>query len=125
MIVGASGSGKSSLALQLMAFGAHLVSDDLTRLSLRDGHLLMQSPVSDPRRLGIEARGLGLLAADPVPEAALTAIVDMDQTEPERLPEPRSIMVGPQSVSLIRRVENPAFAAMLWQFQKAGWLADT
>ena len=54
LILGGSGAGKSGLALQLMAYGAALVSDDRTILSNRDGALQAAAP--DTIRGRIEAR---------------------------------------------------------------------
>ena len=44
LITGPSGSGKSSLALALMAHGARLVADDRVTLSLREGTLWATCP---------------------------------------------------------------------------------
>ena len=64
LIIGPSGSGKSALALQLMAFGASLVADDQTELTVQGGTLIARCP---PTMSGlIEARGLGILRAQVV-----------------------------------------------------------
>ena len=46
LLRGASGCGKSALALQLMALGATLVADDRVILRLRDGALAASCPAS-------------------------------------------------------------------------------
>lgn len=122
LIVGPSGAGKSSLALQLMALGAGLVSDDLTRLSHdRSGGLQVSSPAPPGAPFAIEARGVGLLAARPAGPAVLCALVDLAEPETERLPDPRSTRVAGCPVPTIRRVEAPAFPAMVFQLLRAGF----
>ena len=59
LIRGASGRGKSGLALQLLAMGAVLVSDDRTRLWRAGDALMADAP--DTIRGRIEARGVGIL----------------------------------------------------------------
>ena len=44
VILGASGSGKSALALELMALGAGLVADDRTLVEVQDGALVASCP---------------------------------------------------------------------------------
>lgn len=91
LILGPSGSGKSSLALRLMAHGARLVADDRCLVQPRDGRLIASSP---PALSGlIEARGLGILRADPLAEAPLVLAVDLGQSETERLPPRRHLAV--------------------------------
>ncbi|WP_138934627.1 HPr kinase/phosphorylase [Roseovarius arcticus] len=84
LIRGASGSGKSSLGLQLMALGGVLIADDRTRASLDGGDVFLDAP--DTIRGQIEARGVGILnspTAGPTPAAL---IVDMDGPVADRLP---------------------------------------
>jgi HPr kinase/phosphorylase len=85
LIIGPSGSGKSSLALQLLALGATLVADDRTQV-IRDGDQIIASV--PPTISGqIEARGVGIIdvvAAEPTP---LALVVDLGQHEPKRLPD--------------------------------------
>jgi HPr kinase/phosphorylase len=84
---GPSGSGKSDLALRLIADGADLVADDRTELTARDGALIATSP---PKIAGLlEVRGVGVLSLphrDGVP-VALLADLDANQPPP-RLPTP-------------------------------------
>ena len=121
LITGASGSGKSSLALQLIALGATLVSDDRVVLRQRhEGGVFMAAP--DTIRGQIEARGIGVLNTPSAP-AMLTTIVDLDQAETKRLPELRSHMIGSAAFPVIRRVENPAFASMLLVYLKGDRLS--
>jgi HPr kinase/phosphorylase len=84
---GPSGSGKSDLALRLIADGADLVADDRTELTARDGALIATSP---PKIAGLlEVRGVGVLSLphrDGVP-VALLADLDVNQPPP-RLPTP-------------------------------------
>lgn len=84
LIIGSSGAGKSSLALRLMALGAMLVSDDRTVLTLREGALIASAPA--PISGQIEARGVGILAADMCKQAPVKLVIDLDQSETERLP---------------------------------------
>ena len=92
---GASGSGKSDLALrclavpmsQLVSAPARLVADDRVFVT-RDGLSLM---VSAPTALlgRLEVRGLGILQVDPVQVAKATLIVDLvDKASIERFPDP-------------------------------------
>lgn len=87
LITGASGAGKSTLAIEMIAMGAELVADDRVDVRCANGGLLISAP---PAIAGmIEARGAGLLRLSARPEAPLALIVDLDRSEPERLPEPR------------------------------------
>lgn len=118
LIVGRSGSGKSSLALSLMAFGAQLISDDRTCLKRDNGAVLASAP---PTIQGlIEARGVGLLRAEPAPVAPVVGVVDLDRSESERLPPYRETDLLGQSVTLFLNVDAPHFAPALIQFLKAG-----
>lgn len=118
LILGPSGSGKSSLALQLMAHGCDLVSDDRTEIVLRDGMLDATAP--EALRGRIEARGVGLLVAVPAPAARLVLAVDLAHLESERLPHPRHYPVLGIDLPLLHRVESAHFPAAILQYLKAG-----
>lgn len=85
MILGPSGAGKSALALELMAYGAGLVADDQTVVTHRQGALWADAPAAIKGR--IEARGVGILAADAVGPVRLALVVDLGAPVPPRLPE--------------------------------------
>ena len=91
LIGGQSGAGKSSLALQMLALGADLISDDITQVTpMRPAPLL--SPA--PRIAGhIEARGLGLLALPFVEDVPLHFAIWLlpPETRGERLPSAQEI----------------------------------
>lgn len=86
LILGASGAGKSGLALRLMALGATLVADDRVMLSRRDGGLWAEAPA--PLRGMIEARGVGILRAPVCAAARLFIAVDLDRAPSARMPQP-------------------------------------
>ncbi|WP_255418657.1 HPr kinase/phosphorylase [Paracoccus sp. JM45] len=87
VILGPSGSGKSSVALQLMAVGALLVADDRTDLRLSAGRLIAQAP--HPLLGKIEARGVGILQATPSAPVPVTQACDLGHMEEDRLPQLR------------------------------------
>lgn len=118
VILGPSGSGKSALALQLMAWGAALVADDTTRLSLRGG--VVYASAAPATRGVIEARGVGLLRAATVVGAAVTLAVDLARVETERLPPRHTVAFLGQEIPLILGSNAPHFAAAVWQCLKAG-----
>lgn len=121
LILGASGSGKSSLALDLIARGAALISDDLVRITTgADGWPML---THTGRMTGvIEARGIGLLVVPQVPQAPLALAIDMDHVETERLPTSHDIVMLGTRIPCLRRVDSPAFAASLWLLVKGGRL---
>lgn len=84
LILGPAGSGKSSLALELMAVGAGLVSDDRTDLRREGDQIIASAPETLAGR--IEARGVGILYATASEPVALHLVVDLGQTETQRLP---------------------------------------
>ncbi|MGI3186392.1 HPr kinase/phosphorylase [Nioella aestuarii] len=113
LALGPSGSGKTRLALELMALGAALVSDDGAYLT-DEGRV--ERPTDAPRL--IEARGLGLLHADPLDSAPLSLIVDLGRAEPDRLP-PRRVATAPGGlVPLILGKDHPFLAAAICQYLK-------
>lgn len=111
MILGPSGSGKSSLALQLIALGARLVADDRTVVT-GDGDAVLLTCPPTIRGL-IEARGIGLLRVDPVRRAFLHLAVDLGETEEDRLPPRREIVILGRKVRLVRGPVTPHFPASL------------
>ncbi len=84
LIRGASGSGKSALALELMAYGAALVADDQVLLRPESGQVIARAP--EPLVGRIEARGIGIIRTDRVESVALDLIADFDLQSPSRLP---------------------------------------
>ena len=116
LITGASGSGKSSLALEMMALGADLVADDRVGVQRHpEGGLILSAP--EAIRGLIEARGLGLLRA-PVVMARATAAIDLDQQETARLPKRREIVIAGEVLPRMAGVESRAFASMLVLYLK-------
>ncbi len=118
LITGDAGSGKSGLALQLMALGSLLVADDRVELKMSGNKATAQSP--ENIRGVIEARGLGLLRADTVGSVALAYVVDLNRTETARLPDPVDVKLLRQTVPLLHAADIPHFAASLIQLLKAG-----
>ena len=85
LILGASGSGKSALALALTGRGAGLVADDRVAIVRRGGALVACAP---PATAGlVEARGIGILSLPAAPEAVLTLAVDLDRAPSARMPQ--------------------------------------
>ncbi len=111
LILGASGAGKSSLALLMMAMGADLVADDQTRIVARGGRLIATAP-TEIKGL-IEARFLGLLNAPAVTEAEVALVVDLDRTETDRLPPARQITLAGVACALAYSSPAPHLAASL------------
>lgn len=118
LIVGRSGSGKSALALQLMALGAELVADDVTELRRLPEALSASAP---PALIGlVEARGMGLLAAEHARSALVALVVDLDEAEGRRHPPARTTTIGGVELPLIRKVEGAHFPAAVLQRLKGG-----
>lgn len=84
LILGPSGSGKSTLALELMAAGAGLIADDRCNLARAGDRVTVSCPPALSGR--IEARGIGLLAAEAHPPAPVVLVVDLGRSEDARLP---------------------------------------
>ena len=87
LIVGRSGSGKSSLAINLLALGSKLVADDQCELVKKNNRFYIFKPASLPS--SIEIRGVGLVSVPMAVETSLDWVVDMDEAETERMPDLR------------------------------------
>ena len=115
---GRSGSGKSTLCLEIMALGGDLVCDDGVVLTKRDEQVIVACPQALKGR--IEARGVGIIAAQAAGAARLALVVDLDKTATKRLPERQFCHVMGISLPLIHKVEGPHFAAVIVQLLKGG-----
>ncbi len=118
LILGRSGSGKSALALQLMALGAKLVADDRTVVSQQAETLMASSPKNIQGL--IEARGVGILKADAAGPTPVALAVDLETVETARLPETRETEILGQSVPLLGAVSSPHFPAAVLQMLACG-----
>lgn len=85
LILGASGSGKSALALELMAFGCDLVADDRVKLEAVNGTLRASAP--EKLKNKIEARGFGILSAESKDETYCSIAVDVSAGYLGRFPD--------------------------------------
>jgi hypothetical protein len=87
LLIGKPGSGKSDVALRLIALGAKLVADDQTALYVKEGRLFAQAPSSLHGLL--EIRGVGVVRIDAAPPSPILLVVRLDWEGPiDRMPEP-------------------------------------
>ena len=118
-ILGAPGSGKSSLALSLIALGGRLISDDGLWLHTATTPALLRRPAAATDL--IEARGIGLLHAGPTCDSAPFALaVDLDRAEGRRLPPRRYVAVGDGLLPLILGAGNNSLAPALSLMMRHG-----
>jgi len=86
LIRGASGSGKSDLALRLIDQGAELVSDDYCEVTVESGRVMAAAPATISGKL--EVRGFGIVRLAHIEKVAVGLIVDLSEPDSiERLPE--------------------------------------
>lgn len=90
LLLGASGSGKSDLALRLIDGGFRLVADDQVLIAADKGGLVARAP--QPIAGLLEVRGVGLVRIEPLAAARLCLAVRLDDADIPRLPRPRTKM---------------------------------
>lgn len=84
LLMGKSGSGKSDLALRLLARGASLVADDQVILSVHESGRAVVANVDASIRGLLEIRGIGLVrypVATDIPVALVIELVTRDKME--------------------------------------------
>ena len=118
LILGPTGSGKSSLALQMIGLGADLVADDAVELLPSGDALIARCPPAITNL--IEARQVGLLSVPAVPEARIVLAVDLGQEEDARLPEKHEIVLHGQRIDLVKSARVPHFPASLLLYLQHG-----
>ncbi len=83
LIVGNSGSGKSSLVLSLIEKGATLISDDRTDIYIKNNQLTAKAP--DLLKGLLEVRGIGIVKGLPtLQETPIQAVIHLTDEKPER-----------------------------------------
>lgn len=118
LIRGASGSGKSALALKLIEVSragkippAILVADDRVILETAHGRLLARAP--DVIAGKIEVRGLGIRNMPHEPLALVSLVADLGAADAARIPEPASEETELAGVKLSRLPLGTPEAALL------------
>jgi serine kinase of HPr protein (carbohydrate metabolism regulator) len=110
LLLGDSGSGKSDVALRLIAAGAQLISDDRTILTRRGDVIYAQAP--DTIAGLIEARGVGILRFQPAAPSPVLLAVRLAEGAPQRLPEAAVFRAeGLSDAPAIPLITLPAFEA--------------
>lgn len=92
LIIGKSGSGKSSLAVELISLGAKLVADDQVYLRQVDNQILAQTPQNLSGL--IEMRGIGIAELPFEKSTFIKIVVDLDEAVSERVPNANLITIG-------------------------------
>ncbi|MEX2519781.1 MAG: serine kinase [Paracoccaceae bacterium] len=112
LILGRPRTGKSALALEMIALGAGLIGDDLVRIDVEGGRLIA-APADRGDQVLIEARGVGLLRLPSAGAAPLCLVLDLDEPETDRLPERRFWRRLGVETQLLRRPSPLSPAAIL------------
>lgn len=99
LAIGPSGAGKSALALNLIALGGVLVSDDQVLLSDEIDAVTVAPP--DVVSGKIEARNLGILNCPYVMMSDLNLVVDLNVKPQSRLPEHSMVKIGRHRVKIV------------------------
>jgi len=118
LITGASGTGKSTLALELLSRGAALIADDQTILTSQDNCVIASAPAALAGQ--IEARGIGILAVEPSPPCPVRMVVNLDNTEDQRLPDQRYITILGIEIDLVNGAGSGNLAAVVLALLKGG-----
>ena len=101
LLRGASGSGKSDLALRLIDGGAKLVSDDQVRIAGVGRDLIACAPRTIAGK--IEVRGIGIVPIEAKAAAPVALVVELTpRAQIERMPRPQSWRCLGRSVPKIR-----------------------
>ena len=117
LILGPSGAGKSYLAIEMLALGADLISDD--RVKLRNGASGLMLHAAEPLAGCIEARGLGIISCPIKTCVPLKYCLDLSLMNEARLPFAKevtklghriSVLPGgpavPQAAALVLLIKN-------------------
>lgn len=111
LMLGGSGSGKSGLALQMIALGAVLVADDGVQLTRVGDKILARAPKN---LLGmIEARGIGILSTVSCQDVPVDLVVDLDKSADVRMPVMQKYALLKGEVQLISGKDVPNLASAL------------
>ena len=104
LILGSSGTGKSDLAIRLIARGAKLVADDQVMLKRRKDKIIATAPLKIKGLL--EVRGVGIVKLASAKSATLKLVIKLTQSHKvERLPDVQTHSV--LGVSLPKLLLNP------------------
>ena len=106
------------MALEMMALGGLLVSDDRTVVTVDTGEVYVTAPAAIKGL--IEARGVGILSAPAVGPVAVSLVVDMSMVETVRFPPERKTTILAQSLPLLYNVESRYFPMAILQYLRHG-----
>ena len=112
LILGPSGSGKSSLSLRLIGLGGKLVADDQTILTHDKDQIIATCPAAIKGR--IEARGVGIVNLSSEKCAQISLVVDMGSTVKKRMPINETYNLFGIDLPLIRFAPLDAFAEAVY-----------
>jgi hypothetical protein len=119
LLLGPSGSGKSDLALRLIAAGAELVADDRTDLFARRGALWASAPA---RLAGlIEIRNVGIVKLTHVREVHITIVAKLGRSG-ARLPAHRRYR-PPAALGLLVKAAPPIITLAPFEISAVAKLA--
>ena len=127
LLRGASGSGKSDLALRMIDVGARLIADDRVELRMEQGRLMATAPAALAGLL--EIRGVGILPVPAAEEAEVRLVVDLaPRDRVERLPDPETALLLDASVPRLSLcpfdASTPAKLRLAAAAAKAGTLGE-
>ena len=114
MIEGASGAGKSSLAIEMIALGARLIADDQTVISkpvIENSTPLLSAPKS--LRGLIEIRQIGLVKYSSKESAPLIGIIKLHDITSSRMPDPSYEEIYSTLIPVIRMNFHATLASKL------------
>ncbi len=101
LLCGASGSGKSDLALRLIDDGARLIADDRCDLTIASDQVFVSCPTTIDGLM--EVRGIGILKFDTETRAPVALIVKLCEPDQiERLPDDCTDVQYGVSIPIIR-----------------------
>lgn len=112
LLLGASGSGKSGLCLELILnYNAVLVADDRVELTAKAGGVYASAPENIKGLL--EVRNVGILRLPVKEETRVQAVVRLEPATQalERLPEPENCVLENTKLPLLRFYENDTAVA--------------